>query len=154
MSASNWALSAASRFVEHERIRNEQWASTMQKRQTIVSQAPALWEQVRQAIQTQVRCFNEHVGRQVMTVHIQGNGKLTVCGRTETGPRTMTLTFDAGAPSVLCKINSAEGNFEFEGRYLIDLKSGGGGLVARSGRVECSAEEVAGDFLNRFMGWN
>ena len=154
MSAIDWALNAATRFVEQERLRDEQWSRSVQKRLEIMSQAPVLWNKVRQAVQLQVCSFNAQVGRQILSVPIKGNGKLAVYGYTEFGPRTMTLKFDADAPSVVCTVTSGNDKFEFENKYFIDADSGGGGLVARAGDVECSAEEVASQFLNRFMGWN
>ena len=62
VSASEWALSAAARFAEQERIKSEQWARALQRHQIITAQASRFWGDIRQALHSQVDAFNEQVG--------------------------------------------------------------------------------------------
>lgn len=154
MSTTDWALSAATKFVEQERIKAEQWAKAINKRQTLVSQAPALWEQIRQALESQICCFNERVGRQVLTTPTDASGKLAIYAQTETGPRALIAEFDSYTPAVRCKIRNGGGPIESEDKYPIDLNLEKNLPVAVAAGVECDAEQVAGRLLSGLLGWN
>lgn len=154
MSSIEWGLSAANRYVEEERIKSEQWARAINRHQMIVSQAPGFWEKVREALHTQVCSFNEHVGKQVMIAPANGNGKLAIYARTDSGPRTITAEFDSDTPSVRYNIRSEQGTVAFDARYPIDLHSQGSKPVALAGKTECDAEEVASHILSKLMGWS
>ena len=153
MSASEWALSAAARFAEQERIKSEQWARALQRHQIMTAQASRFWGDIRQALHSQVDAFNERIGKQVLVAPTNGGEKLAVYAQTETGPRTLTAEFDPRIPSIRCSARTEQGFVDFDGRFSIELEAGGAKLIALYSEVECDAEEVAGRMLNGLMGW-
>ena len=150
----SWAFNAATRFVEQERMRSEQWANAVQKHQRLVAQAPALWESVREALRAQVHTFNEHVGKHVMLASGTGEKKLAVHAQTESGPRAITVEFDAERCSISCSACSPDGRVDFEKRFQMSVNAEANASMAIRGGVACSAEEAAGHMLNGLMGWS
>jgi len=154
MSATDWALNAATQFVEQESIKSEEWDRARRRHQTVLSQAPRVWAEVRQALQVHIRAFNKSVGKQVLLALTNGDSKVVIHAQTEAGPRAMTVEFDARTPSVRCSARSEQGSVDFEGRYAIGLTSESNVAIALATGVECSSEELAGHLLNGLMGWN
>ena len=150
----SWAFNAASRFVEQERMRSEKWAQALQRHQTLVAQAPVLWESTRLALQAQVRTFNEQVGRQVLIATTAAGEKVAVLAKTETGPRTIMVEFDAKRCWITCSARAAEDTPGFEERFHLALNEEAKASLALPTGAECSAEEAAGHMLNELMGWD
>lgn len=134
-------------------MRSEKWAQALQRHQTLVAQAPVLWESTRQALQVQVRTFNEQVGRQVLIASAAAADKLAVLARTETGSRTIMVEFDPKRYWITCSARAADGTPEFEERFHLGLNEEAKASLALPTGVECSAEEAAGHMLNELMGW-
>jgi hypothetical protein len=153
VSATEWALSAAARFAEQERVKSEQWARALQRHQIITAQASRFWGEIRQALHAQVDTFNEQVGKQVLVAPMNGEDKLAVYAQAENGPRTLTAEFEPRIPSIRCSARTEQGSVDFEARFPIELEAGGNKLIALASEMECSAEEVAGRMLNGLMGW-
>ena len=150
----SWAFNAASRFVEQERMRSERWAVALQRHQKLAAQAPVLWETTRQALQAQIRTFNDQVGRQVLTATAPGDTKLAVLARTENGPRTIIVEFDPKRYSITCSARAMEGPADFEERFQFLVNEQTDTAMVLPSGDECSAEDAAGHMLNGLMGWH
>jgi len=150
----DWASSAATRFVEQERMRAERWAQALQRHQTLVSQGPLLWEGVREALQAQIQTFNQQVGKQVLIAPTNGDKKLAVYAKTEAGLRAMTAEFDSQMYLITCCAQPMEGFADFEERFHLGVNAGFAVSIILPAGTECSAEEAASHMLNGLMGWN
>jgi len=149
-----WAFNAASRFVEQERMRSEKWARAAQRHQTLLTQVPVLWETTRQALQAQIRTFNERVGREVLVASADGDQRVAVLARTETGTRSIIVEFDPKGYWITCSACAANSPTDFEQRIQLLVNEQARAAMALPSGEECSAEEAAGYMLNGLMGWH
>ena len=150
----DWALNATARFVEQERVRSENWEEALQRHQRLVSQAPVLWESIREALQTQIRCFNEGVGKQILSAATDGDHKLVLSANMDTGARTMTAEFDSRRQCITCSARTVRKPADFEARLSISLNSEDNACIALPTEAASGPEPVAGHMLNGLMGWH
>lgn len=150
---SNWALAAATRFVEQESTQSEEWARALHKHQTLVTQSPKVWGLLRQALQGQMRFFNEHVGKDVLFDFTAGDQKITMYARTDVGQRAMVAKFDSRSCSILFSARSAVGEPDHEERYAMRVTAHDQVVISTPAGDEHSPEDVAGEMLNGLLGW-
>lgn len=152
MVATDWASSASAKFLERERAKANRWAQAAIKRQTLVSGAPVFWEAILQVVREQVRVFNSHVGKQVLTALNPGDGRMVkLFVNTDTGPRAMTIQFDSDKPCIVCTVCCKQGSFESEDQFLIDLNPDTNTPTALVAGVKCNAQELAARILDSLM---
>jgi hypothetical protein len=149
----DWASEAGARFMHEENIESQKWAVALQKHQTLSTQAPVLWEQVKQGLYSHVRSFNERVGKAVLIAPANGNGELTVFAKRQSGQRTMKIKFDSDVFTIACSAFSADGKVEFQDGFPITLNCHDSAAIASMTGIERSPEEVAGRILDGLMGW-
>jgi len=150
----SWAFNAATRFVQQERMRSEEWALALQRHQKLVAQAPILWESTREALQSQIQTFNEHVGRQVLVATATGDNKVAVYAKTEPDPRAVTVEFDSERHWITCSAQPAKGPADFEERIQITINDQSKVGIALSNGMDCTPEEAASHVLDGLMGWS
>ena len=102
----NWAITAAEKFVEQENGDAQKWARALQRHQLLVAQAPTVWEKVRDALQMQMQFFNRQVGKEVLVAPIRSEQQLTVYAKFGYGQRAMTAKFDPKRFFITCSTRS------------------------------------------------
>ncbi len=151
MNAKDWAARASKRFMEREQAKADRWAQALSRRQTLVSQAPVFWNEIREVLREEVRVFNDQVGKQVLSAIIKGESKIvTMFVQTDKGPRAMTIAFDADKPCIVSTVRSKQGEVEAEDQYLLELSDEGDSIVLIGGsKYHCA--DLAGRLLDSLM---
>lgn len=150
---SEWALNAAARFVQQQSMQSQEWARALQKHQILITRAPILWNRLREALQAQMSCFNEHVGKKVLSDFGGSEQKVTIYARTELGQRVMVAKFDPQSCSIAFSTSSTLGDPSYEEKFSMRVGSEDDVIISGVKGGEHGPEEIAGQMLNGLMGW-
>ena len=150
---SDWAVTAASRFVSQESNESQKWMLAQMRYQSLLAQAPNLWDAIRDALIARIRTFNECVGREVLCVGVTTGQRLTAYAKMTSGRRGLCADFDTGRCSIACNAYSMEGIVDFNERYGMAINGENVAVVIGATGGECSADVLAEKLLNGLMGW-
>jgi hypothetical protein len=150
---SEWAVTAASRFVSQESHESQKWMLAQLRYQSLLAQAPKLWEAVQEALASRIRTFNECVGREVLFVGVTTGQRLTAHAKTASGRRSLCADFDTGRCAIACSAYSMEGIVDFNERYGMAINGDNVAIVTGATGGEFSADVLAERMLNGLMGW-
>jgi hypothetical protein len=150
---SEWAVNAATKFVTQESRESQKWMLAQLRYQSLLAQAPRLWDEIRDALTSRVSSFNNCVGREVLIAGVTSSQRLTVYAKMADGRRGLCADFDAHRCTITCSAYSMEGSIDFNERYGMAINAQNETVVTIQTGAECKAEDIAERMLNGLMGW-
>ncbi len=149
----DWGVTAATRFATQERNRAVEFAMAQARYQSRLAQAPKWWDTIREAFISQIRSFNECVGREVLSLGVTNNQRLTALAKIANDRRAMCADFDPSCCAVMCSAYSMEGIVDFNERYGMAINSENCSIVTAPGGGDFTPDAIAERMLNGLMGW-
>lgn len=151
---SEWAVTAATRFVSQESNESQKWMLAQLRYQNLLAQAPKVWDAVREALAAGIRSFNDCVGREVVFLGVTGDQRLTASAKMASGRRGLCADFDANRCVITCNAYSMQGTVDFNERYGMAMNVENRAIVTSPTGGEFSPEALAEKMLNGLMGWS
>lgn len=151
---SEWAVTAASRFVSQENNESQKWMMAQLRYQNLLAQAPKVWEAIKEALASKMRSFNDCVGREVLYIGVTTAQRLTACAKMASERRCLCADFDSSRCVITCSAYSMEGSVDFSERYGMAINGENNVIVTSPTGGEFSPEVLAEKLLNGLMGWS
>jgi hypothetical protein len=152
--ADEWAVAAARQFKQDEGAFDAKNDRARQERDIMVSQAPLLWQQLQQVLQTQAKAFNEQVGQEVVTISVHAADGMEMIARSDRGQRNASLTFNPANHSVIWDARSRNGSNSKSGVLQMKVtQENSVAFLGSGGGYEEAAEMAGRTILNALLSW-
>jgi len=150
----DWFAGAAERFKKQESVTQARIARSAQEGHILNEQSPVLWSELVLWLRSQIKQFNEAVGREIFTPSILNAAKCNVFAKSEAGQRDASVEFDRAEHSITCIASDhVTGAHLKTEQWLMRVLADNSMVCITLDGAKVSLETIGENILNTLLGW-